>query len=104
MLLDRRISAVLCSTDLERSQAFYSDKVGLKLSPETIKNHLLFESGAGTTLLLYGRPAPNQANHTQVRFWTDDVEPDVLNLELRGVTFDVFDFTSFNTTNLLPRT
>ena len=38
-----RISAVLVSTDLERSQGFYQDKVGLTLSPETIKNHLLFD-------------------------------------------------------------
>ncbi len=104
MLLDRRISAVLCSTDLERSQAFYSDKVGLKLSPETIKNHLLFESGAGTTLLVYGRPAPNQANHTQVRFWTDDVEADVRNLESRGVTFEDYDFPSLKTINHVATT
>ncbi len=97
MLLDRRISAVLCSTDLERSQAFYSDKVGLKLSPETIKNHLLFESGDG-------RPAPNQANHTQVRFWTDDVEADVRNLESRGVTFEDYDFPSLKTINHVATT
>src|SRR5260221_12604277 len=99
MLLDRRISAVLCSTDLERSQAFYSDKVGLKLSPETIKNNLLFESGAGTTLLVYGRPAPNQANHPQVRFLTDDVEADVRNRESSGVTFEEYDFPSLKTIN-----
>jgi hypothetical protein len=32
MLGDRRISAVLCSTDLARSQEFYERKVGLILS------------------------------------------------------------------------
>ena len=31
------------------AQRFYEDKVGLKLSPETIPNHLLFEAGDGTT-------------------------------------------------------
>jgi predicted enzyme related to lactoylglutathione lyase len=40
-----RVSAVLCSTDLERSQKFYEDKVGLELSSATIKNHLVFEFG-----------------------------------------------------------
>jgi catechol 2,3-dioxygenase-like lactoylglutathione lyase family enzyme len=104
MLHDRRISAVLCSTDLERSQAFYGAKVGLKLSPETIKNHLLFECGGGTTLLLYGRPTPNQANHTQVRFWTGDVEADVRDLESRGVTFDDYDFPSLKTVNHVATT
>jgi predicted amidohydrolase len=42
-----RMSAVLVSTDLEASRRFYEDRVGLALSPETIPNHLLFESGGG---------------------------------------------------------
>jgi hypothetical protein len=46
------------------SQAFYVQKVGLKLSPETILNHLLFESGDGTTLLVYRRPKASQTDHT----------------------------------------
>ena len=70
MLGHNRISAVLVSTDLATSEAFYQDKVGLTLSPETIKNHLVFECGDGSTLLIYGRPSGNQADHTQVRFWS----------------------------------
>ena len=87
-----RASAVICSTDLARSQDFYENKVGLTLSPETIANHLLFECGDGTTLLVYGRPAPNKADHTQVRFWSDDVEGDVKELAARGVVFEEYDF------------
>ena len=34
MLANNRISAVLVSTDLERSQQFYETKVGLTLAPE----------------------------------------------------------------------
>ena len=55
------------------------NKVGLRLSPETIKNHLVFECGDGTTLLVYGRPNGNRADHTQVRFWSNDIEKDVAN-------------------------
>ena len=69
-----RISAVLVSTDLERSQRFYETKVGLTVSPETIRNHLLFGCGDGTTLLIHGRPGANKADHTQVRFWSTDIE------------------------------
>ena len=72
-----RISAVLCSTDLERSREFYEQKVGLTLSPETIPNHLLFDGGNGSSLLVYGRPSENKGDHTQVRFWSNDVEADV---------------------------
>jgi predicted enzyme related to lactoylglutathione lyase len=95
----KRLSAVLCSSDLVRSQQFYEQMVGLTLSAETIPNHLLFEGGDGTTLLVYGRPAPNKADHTQVRFWTDDVERDVRELAERGVTFEDYDFETLKTVN-----
>jgi catechol 2,3-dioxygenase-like lactoylglutathione lyase family enzyme len=93
----RRISAALCSGDLGQSQAFYEQVVGLTLSAETIPNHLLFECGDGTTLLVYGRPAPNKADHTQVRFWTNDVEGDVRELESRGAVFEDYDFPTLKT-------
>lgn len=99
-----RISAVLCSSDLARSQTFYEQVVGLTLSPETIPNHLLFEGGDKTTLLVYGRPAPNKADHTQVRFWTDDVERDVRELESRGAVFEDYDFPALRTVNHVATT
>lgn len=97
MLNNNRASAVLVSTDLERSQSFYTEKVGLTLSPETIKNHLLFECGDGSTLLIYGRAAGNKANHTQVRFWSTDIEKDVDALAATGVAFDEYDTDTFKT-------
>jgi catechol 2,3-dioxygenase-like lactoylglutathione lyase family enzyme len=99
----RRISAVVCSTDLARSQAFYEQVVGLTLSRETIPNHLLFECGDGT-LLVYGRPAPNTADHTQVRLWTDDVERDVRELESRGAVFEDYDFPTLKTVDHVATT
>ncbi|HEX8994419.1 MAG TPA: VOC family protein [Ktedonobacterales bacterium] len=104
MLGERKISAVVCSADLARSQDFYEQKVGLKLSPETIKNHLLFECGDGTTLLVYGRPSPNKADHTQTRFWTNDVEADVRDLEARGVVFEEYDFPMLKTVDHVATT
>ena len=97
MVGNNRISAVLVSTDLERSQAFYQDKVGLTLSPETIKNHLVFDCGSGTTLLIYGRGGGNKADHTQVRFWTSDIGKDVAELVGRGVELEEYDSGSFKT-------
>src|SRR5579862_7231211 len=104
MVGDNRISAVLVSTDLDRSRDFYENKVGLKLSPETIPNHLLFDCGNGTTLLVYGRPSPNAADHTQVRFWSADVERDVAALEARGVIFEDYDFPTLKTVNHVATT
>ena len=95
MVAQNRISAVGSSSDLERSREFYAQQVGLTLSPETIPNHLLFEGGDGTTLLVYGRPSPNLADHTQVRFWCADVTADVRELVGRGVEFDLVEFGDF---------
>jgi len=97
MIANNRISAVLVSTDLERSQEFYESKVGLPLSRETIKNHLLFECGDGTTLLVYGRGHGNKADHTQVRFWSTDIDKDVAGLAASGIEFDEYDTEAFKT-------
>jgi catechol 2,3-dioxygenase-like lactoylglutathione lyase family enzyme len=99
MVSNNRISAVLVSADLETSREFYENKVGLELSPETIKNHLLFDCGPGTTLLIYGRGSGNKADHTQVRFWSTDIDSDVAELAGRGVEFEEYDAEAFKTVN-----
>lgn len=104
VLSRNRVSAVLCSSDLERSREFYEQRLGMTLSPETIPNHLLFEGADGTTVLVYGRPSPNQADHTQVRFWTADVERDVRELLARGVVFEEYDFPALKTVDHVATT
>ncbi len=104
MVGQNRISAVVCSTDIARSQDFYERKVGLTLSPETIDNHLAFECGDGTSLLVYGRANPNVADHTQVRFWSTDVASDVNELTERGIVFDEYDFPTFKTVDCVATT
>ena len=99
-----RASAVVCSTDLARSQDFYENKMGLRLSPKTIPNHLLFETGDGTSLLVYGRPSSNKADHTQVRFWTSDISADVKSLVDRGVVFDELDMGTIKTIDHIATT
>lgn len=99
MVRNNKISAVLVSTDLERARRFYEDKVGLGLSDETIKNHLVFECGDGTSLLVYGRPSGNRADHTQVRFWSGDIEKDVEELVANGIGFEEYDMETFKTVN-----
>ena len=94
MVAHNRISAVVGSTDLERSREFYEQKLGLNLSAE-VPNHLLFEAGDGSTLLVYGRPSPNLADHTQVRSWCADIAADVSELVGRGVEFDLVEFGDF---------
>jgi catechol 2,3-dioxygenase-like lactoylglutathione lyase family enzyme len=104
MLSNNIISAVLVSTNLEKSREFYESKLGLPLSPKTIKNHLLFECKNGTSLLIYGRGSGNKADHTQVRFWSADVESDVKALLQKGVVFEEYDFPTLKTVNYIATT
>jgi predicted enzyme related to lactoylglutathione lyase len=99
MLVDNKISAVLVSTDLDNARSFYENKVGLTLSPDTIMNHLVFNCGGGTSLLIYGRRAGNTADHTQVRFWSTDIDKDVAELVERGIEFEEYDTETFKTVN-----
>ena len=99
-----RASAVVASSDLARSQDFYENRVGLQLLPETIPNHLLFGTGDGTSLLVYGRPSPNRADHTQVRFWTSDIGADVQALLQRGVVFEELDMGTIKTVDHIATT
>jgi len=99
MVAGNPISAVLISGDLDAAQDFYENKVGLTLSPRTIKNHLLFDCGDSTTLLIYGRGGGNKADHTQVRFWSTDIGSDVAELAERGVVFEDYDSETFKTVN-----
>jgi predicted enzyme related to lactoylglutathione lyase len=104
MIANNRISAVLVSTDLDAARAFYETKVGLSLSPETITNHLVFDCGGGSSLLIYGRPSGNKADHTQVRIWCDDIDKDVADLADRGVVFDDYDTPTFKTVDHIATT
>ena len=53
--------------------------------------------GRGYDAPVYGRGAPNQADHTQVRVWSSDVAADVAELRSRGVVFEEYDFPTFKT-------
>jgi len=103
-LSNHRVSAVLVSTNLDQSRAFYENKLGLQLSSKTIRNHLIFECGDGTTILIYGRGSGNKADHTQVRFWTDHIESDVKDLADKGVVFDELDMATIKTVNHIATT
>jgi len=55
------------------------------------------DCGNGTTLLVYGRGAGNKADHTQVRFWSTDIDKDVAVLDANGIEFDEYDTETFKT-------
>ena len=99
MVPSNKVSAVLCSTDLERSQEFYEQKVGLTLSPATIPNHLVFECCDGTTVLVVRSSVPQPGRSHPGPVCSTDVAADVQELLASGVEFDVFEFRDLKTVN-----
>ena len=59
----------------------------------------MVSSGEDTTLLIYGRGSGNKADHTQVRFWSTDIDSDVAELVGRGVEFEEYDMEAFKKVN-----
>ena len=57
----------------------------------------MFEFGNGETLVIYGRPSPSKADHTQLRFWSTAIEKDVKELAAAGVVFDELDMGAIKT-------
>jgi catechol 2,3-dioxygenase-like lactoylglutathione lyase family enzyme len=100
MLADARTEATVPSRDLERAAEFYGNVLGLRsggsLAPRT---DLLYELGAGSTLLVYdwpGSPPPPPAL-TFAHFLVDDVHATVHELRGRGVVFDEYDLPELKT-------
>lgn len=55
-------------------------------------------------MLIYNRQVPNKAEHTQVRFWSQDIEADVAALVKNGVVFEEFDLGDIKMVNHIATT
>jgi catechol 2,3-dioxygenase-like lactoylglutathione lyase family enzyme len=100
MLSDARTEATVPSRDLGRAAEFYGNVLGLRpggsLAPRT---DLLYELGAGSTLLVYEWPdsPPPPPALTFAHFIVDDVHATVRDLRGRGVVFDDYDLAGLKT-------
>lgn len=99
MLGNAQISAVLPVVDLERARKFYEETLGLRVKEQLPQDHVLFESGQGTTLLIYKRAA-TKADHTAAAFWVQDLESEMNELRSKkGLVFEEYDFPGLKTVN-----
>ena len=84
-------------TDLERTRAFYRDKLGLT-ERHSDEVGVVFEAGKGTTIYLYKR-GPSKADHTIGSFSVADMDAEVAELKARGVVFENYDMPGMKTEN-----
>jgi catechol 2,3-dioxygenase-like lactoylglutathione lyase family enzyme len=102
MLRDAHTHTTLPVEDPARAKAFYADKLGLEPVSESAGGNF-YELG-GTRFLLYPTEGRPSGAHTQMGFAVDDIEGTVAALKERGVTFEEYDFPTFDKATSIAQT
>ena len=95
MLGNAPVSAVLTSSELARSKAFYEGTLGLNVMMEN-EGSLFFQAGGGTSVVVYLRPG-SVSDATIAGFQVENVEEAVEALAARGVVFEIYDMPNLKT-------
>jgi catechol 2,3-dioxygenase-like lactoylglutathione lyase family enzyme len=95
MLPGRRVHTTLPVSDLEGSRRFYEGVLGF--APADVSpGGVTYESGDGTTFLVFPSSGRAAGTHTQMGFTVPDIEAEVRELKERGVTFETYDMAGFD--------
>jgi catechol 2,3-dioxygenase-like lactoylglutathione lyase family enzyme len=95
MLHAARVATRLPAQDLDRARRFYAEKLGLEPAEER-PGGLRYELAAGE-FVLFASTGASPGTFTQMAFDVDDLEAVVVDLERRGVTFEVVDAPGLRT-------
>src|SRR5262245_27114606 len=95
MLKDGRVATRLPAQDLQRAQAFYSEKLGLEPSEER-PGGLLYQC-AGGAFALFKSAGACSGTFTQMSWEVDDLAETVAALRRRGVVFEDVDVPGLKT-------
>ncbi len=96
-LAQRPVSMMLPVTDVDRSQKFYAESLGLDYTGSNDEGSAIFSLAGGSLLLLLPRPGAIPAESTAMSFEVDDIGSEISTLEGRGVTFEDYDLPEFKT-------
>lgn len=89
-LSNASVMANLTAADLEGAKTFYSQKLGLTITPtEDPAGGFYVEAGNGTKIFVYNSGTP-KATNTVASFKVDDVRSTVKELKEKGVTFEAY--------------
>lgn len=89
MLGDKMVTVVLPTTDLERSEKFYTETLGLKKEWE-MGGNVLLAAGGNTKILVYEKPTGTKADHTVAGFNVENLEKEMAELREKGVVFEEY--------------
>jgi predicted enzyme related to lactoylglutathione lyase len=87
------------ASDIDRAKAWYQQKLGLTPKKEHM-NHLLFEFGSQTQVVVYPSPATaGTARNTQAEWSVQGIESVMDRLRSNGVQFEEYDLGQMKTVN-----
>ncbi|HEX2090210.1 MAG TPA: VOC family protein [Actinomycetota bacterium] len=90
-------------SDTDRAKEWYRQRLGLSPKREHM-NHLLFELGSGTQVVVYPSPATTRtAKNTQAEWTVEGIESVMDQLRSNGIRFEEYDFGQMKTENGLPQ-
>jgi predicted enzyme related to lactoylglutathione lyase len=90
VLGDRRVHAILPTSDVDALRPFYEETLGL--TPfAVVPGVVLYRAGAGTIFGISRSGGKASGAHTQVAFTTPDIEAEVAALNARGVVFEEYE-------------
>jgi catechol 2,3-dioxygenase-like lactoylglutathione lyase family enzyme len=95
MLKNGRVATRLPAQDLERTRAFYAEKLGLE--PAEAREGGLRYVCAGGEFALFESAGAATGDHTQMGWEVEDLEATVRELRSRGVVFEEYDLPGLKT-------
>jgi predicted enzyme related to lactoylglutathione lyase len=91
MLDSGTVTANIPAGDLKRARDFYAGKLGLTPSFEVEGVMLIYKTAGGSTFSVYKTEYAGQAGHTIAQWHVDDLEEEVRDLKVKGITFEEYD-------------
>ena len=89
MLRDHPVFAILLSTDLDASRAFYRDTLGLEVVRED-PDRIVFASGGGTQFVVTSSTTGTSDTQTQMAWRVPDLRGALADLRSRGVRIEEY--------------
>lgn len=88
MLKDARLQTIICTTDIERAERFFSDRLNLGVGGRS-HGALVYNVG-GSDLRVSPVPEMTPSEHTVVGFAVDDLRKAISELAANGIDFERF--------------
>lgn len=103
MLGEHPVHTTIPASDLARARAFYEGVLGLSPS-DANPGGVRYRCADGTSLVVFASEGRASGSHTQLGWAVTDIEAEVADLKRRGVSFESYDFPTFDAASSIADT